>query len=66
MHVIYGFYNGNATSAVEEYQRRFLGQTVPNKRPFMAVDRHLRKTGLFPSTFSSERPRRQDEETLLL
>jgi hypothetical protein len=37
MYFINGFCNGNATSAVAEYQRQFPGQIFPNKQTFMAV-----------------------------
>jgi hypothetical protein len=49
-----------------EYWRRFRGRTVPNKRTLIAVNRHVRGCGMFPSAFLSERVSRRDEENWLL
>ena len=49
MHFVYGFCNGNATAAVEEYRLRYPWQRIPDKRVLTHVQQHLRENGSFPS-----------------
>ena len=37
MHFVYGFCNGNARAAVEEYQRRFPDRRIPSRSVFMRI-----------------------------
>ena len=37
MHFVYGFCNGNACAAVEEYQRRFPDQRIPSRSVFTRI-----------------------------
>lgn len=46
MHYVYGFCNGNARSAVEEYRRRYPSRPVLGYRSFIAVHRHFAENGL--------------------
>ena len=49
MHFLYGFCNGNAHAAVEEYQRRFPDQRIPNRGVFTRINQTLCDTGCLPS-----------------
>ena len=49
MHFVYGFYNGNAHAAVEEYQRRFPDRRIPSRGVFTRINQTLRDTGSLPS-----------------
>ena len=40
MHFVYGFCDGNARSAVEEYQRRFPDRRIPSRSVFSEFTRH--------------------------
>ena len=52
MHFVYGFCDGNARAAVEEYQRRFPDRRIPSRR----IHQTLRDTGSLPSvSVQSER-----------
>lgn len=60
---VYGFSNGNATAAVEEYRRRFPRQRMPDKNVFIRVFNKLCETGTLPSAkITSERATRQGLE----
>ena len=45
---IYGFCNGNASAAAEEYRRRYQDRRHPDGRVFVRVHQHLRDKGTFP------------------
>ena len=49
MHFVYGFCNGNAHAAVEEYQRRFPNRRIPSRGVFTRINQILRDTGCLPS-----------------
>ena len=56
MHYVYGYCNGNASAAVNEYQRRYPERRIPSKRVFTRVQQSLRDNGCLPSfTLHSER-----------
>ena len=46
---MYGFCNGNAHAAVEEYQRRFHDRRIPSRGVFTRINQTLRDTGCLPS-----------------
>ena len=49
MYFVYGFCNGNARAAVEEYQRRFPDRRIPSRLVFTRIHQTLRETGCLPS-----------------
>jgi len=49
MHFVYGFCNGNARAAVEEYQRRFPDRRIPSRSVFTRIHQTMRETGCLPS-----------------
>ena len=49
MHFVYGFCNGNALAAVQEYRRRFPDRRIPSSRVFTRIHQTLRDTGCLPS-----------------
>ena len=49
MHFVYGFCNGNALAAVEEYRRHFPDRRIPSSRVFTRIHQTLRDTGCLPS-----------------
>jgi len=49
MHFVYGFCNGNAHDAVEEYQRRFPDRRIPSRGVFTRINQTLRDTGCLHS-----------------
>ena len=54
MHFVYGFCDGNARAAVEEY--RFPDRRIPSRSVFTRIHQTLRDTGSFPSvSVQSER-----------
>src|SRR5215475_14365813 len=56
MHFVYGFCNGNARAAVEEYQRRYPDRRIPSRGVFTRINQTLRDTGCLPSvSVQSER-----------
>ena len=56
MHFVYGFCDGNARAAVEEYQRRFPHRRIPSRSVFTRIHQTLRDTGSLPSvSVQSER-----------
>lgn len=57
---VYGFCNGNATAAVEEYRRRFQHRRIPGKNVFIRIFNRLCESGTLPSAnITSERATRQ-------
>ena len=59
----YGFCDGSATAAVEEYRRQFPMRRIPDRRVFYKVFNTLRECGTLPSAHvSSERARKQNME----
>ena len=60
---VYGFCDGSATAAVEEYRRRFPMRRIPNRRVFSKVFTTLRECDTPPSAHvSSERACKQNME----
>ena len=56
MHFVYGFCDGNACAAVEEYQRRFPDRRIPSQSVFTRIHQTLHDTGSLPSvSVQSER-----------
>ena len=56
MHFVYGFCDGNARAAVQEYQRRFPDRSIPSRSVFTRIHQTLRDTGSLPSvSLHSER-----------
>jgi hypothetical protein len=49
MHFVYGFCDGNARAAVEEYQRRFPDRRIPSKGVFTHIHQTMCETGYLPS-----------------
>jgi hypothetical protein len=49
MHFVYGFSDGNARAAVEEYQKRFPAQRIPSGSVFTQIHQTLRDTGSLPN-----------------
>ena len=45
MHFVYGFCDGNARAAVEEYQRRLPDRRIPSRSVFTQIHQTLRDTG---------------------
>ena len=50
---VYGFCNGSATAAVEEYRRRFPMRGIPDRRVFFKLFNTLRECGTLPSAHVS-------------
>ena len=48
MHFVYGFCNGNARAAVEEYRRRFPDRRIPSRGVFTRIHQTMRETGCLP------------------
>ena len=56
MHFVYGFCNGNARAALQEYQRHFPDRRIPSRSVFTQIHHTLRDSGSLPSvTLQSER-----------
>ena len=56
MHFVYGFCDGNARAAVEEYQRRFPDRRIPSRSVFTRIHQTLLDTVSLPSvSVQSER-----------
>jgi len=56
MHFVYGFCDGNARAAVEEYRRRFPDRRISSRSVFTLIHQTLRDTGSLPSvSVQSER-----------
>ena len=49
MHFVYGFCDGNARAAVEEYQRRFSDRRIPSRGVFSRIHQIMRDTVCLPS-----------------
>jgi len=49
MDFVYGFCDGNARAAVEEYQRRFPDRRIPSRSVFSRIHQTMRDTGCLPS-----------------
>ena len=49
MHFVYGFCDGNARAAVEEYQRRFPDRRILSRSVFTRIHQTLRDSGSLPS-----------------
>ena len=49
MHFVYGFCDGNARAAVEEYQSCFPDRRIPSRSVFTRIHQTLRDTGSLPS-----------------
>ena len=49
MHFVYGFCNGNARAALEEYQRRFPDRRIPSRGVFTRIHQTMRETGCLPN-----------------
>ena len=49
MHCVYGYCDGNASGAVNEYRRRYPERRIPSKRVFTRVEQSLRDNGCLPS-----------------
>jgi len=63
MMYVYGFCDGSATAAVEEYRRRFPMRRIPDRRVFYKVFNTLRECGTLPiAHFSFEWARKQNME----
>jgi len=56
MHFVYGFCDGNARAAVEEYHRRFPDRRIPSRSVFMRIHQTLRDTGSLPSHWIKAHP----------
>ena len=50
---VYGYYNGNANAAVDEYRRRYPLRRTPNRAVFTSVFCALRECGTLPSVHVS-------------
>jgi len=56
MNFVYGFCDGNARAAIQEYQRRFPDRRIPSRSVFTRIHQTLRDTGSLPSiSLQSER-----------
>ena len=40
MHFVYGFWDGNARAAVDEYQRRFPDRKIPSRGVSSRISKH--------------------------
>jgi len=49
MHFVYGFCDGNARAAVEEYQMRFPDRRIPSRCVFTRIHQTFRDTGSLTS-----------------
>jgi len=49
MHFVYGFCDGDANAAVEEYRRRYPERRIPSRGVFTRVQQTLRDNGCLPS-----------------
>ena len=50
MNYVYGYCDGNASAAVNEYRRRYPERRIPPKRVFTRVEQALRDNGCLPDT----------------
>jgi hypothetical protein len=51
MHFVYGFCDGNARAAVQEYERRFPNRRIPFRSVFMRIHQTLRELLTHERTF---------------
>jgi len=49
MHFVYGFCDGNARAAVDEYQRHFPDRRIPSRGVFSRIHQTMHETGCLPS-----------------
>ena len=49
MHFMYGFCDGNAHVAVDEYQRRFPDRRIPSRGVFSCIHQTVCETDCLPS-----------------
>jgi hypothetical protein len=57
---VYGFCDGNARAAVQEYERRFPDRRIPSRSVFTRIHQTLRDTDSLPSvSVQSERGPKQ-------
>jgi len=49
MHFVYGFCDGNASAAVDEYRRRYPERRIPSRGIFTRVQQTLHDNGCLPS-----------------
>lgn len=56
IHFVYGFCNGRAMGAVQEYRRRFPNRRVPDRRVFINSHRNLVNHGSFNRVRGQGRP----------
>jgi len=49
MHFGYGFCDGNARAAVDEYHRHFPDQRIPSRGVFSRIHQTMLETGCLPS-----------------
>jgi len=49
MHFVYGFHDGDARGAVEEYRRRLPDRKIPSKGVFSRIHQTMRDTDCLPS-----------------
>jgi len=49
MHFVYGFCDGNARTAVDEYHRRFPDRRIPSRGVFSRIHQTISETGCLPS-----------------
>ena len=49
MHFVYGVCNGNASAAVDEYERRYPERRIPSRGVFTRVQQTMRDNGCLPS-----------------
>ena len=49
IHYVYGYCDGNASAAVNEYRRRYPERRIPSKRVFTRFEQSLRDNGCLPS-----------------
>ena len=48
MHFVYGFCDGNARAAVDEYQRRFPDRRIPSRGVISCIHQTMCETGCLP------------------
>ena len=69
MHFVYGFCNGFASAAVDEYRRRYPERTFPSSGVFTRVQQSLRDLDVFQALLCNLKERRYEilthERTLL-
>jgi hypothetical protein len=56
MHFVYGFCDGNARAAVDEYQRRFPDRRIPSTPVFTRIHQTLRDNARVQPKIDGTRP----------